>query len=91
MTKKKSLLILAVFVVFIGLIHLIPVYSKTGVLDYGAGNLCIGYSEHEVRKYRLIPNGTKAFNDDKKYFKAIAWSPSTPGCVTPVKMRLYLW
>ncbi len=86
--RKKLLFYLAVLIIFAVFIHLTPVYNKTGQLDKGLGNLCLGYGGPVPHYYRIVPNGINGFSEDKNYFK---YKNSELTCAEPVVLRLYLW
>lgn len=85
--KKKlvaALLVLALLITA----HLIPIYQRTGYLDKGSGNLCIGYTAPNVYSKRVIVNGFKV----PQYFKSDSRAANGSGldCAEPVKIRYFL-
>jgi hypothetical protein len=87
MGKHKKLILLIFLVLFVAAMHFIPIYNQTGVLDRGLMNLCIGYGGPGPDYYRVIPNGTHDFMEDKKIFR----SGLDDSCAVPVNLRLYIW
>lgn len=83
----KPASIAAAFLVVVLLLHVVPVYNKTGSLDRGGANVCNGHTETELHQYRIVPNWVNGYRADKKNFK-----PGGSGsvCAKPITLRLYV-
>ncbi len=86
MKKHKKLLQIAaiVTVILLGL-HFVPFDSRSGYLDKGMANVCIGYTKPVDLKYRWITGGVNTWDNDLSYL-----SDKNSGCAEPVHLRLYI-
>jgi hypothetical protein len=86
MPKNKKLLKIATIVlVIVAGLHFVPFDSRTGYLDNGLANVCIGYSAPINYNYRWITGGVNTWDNDLSHLVA-----KNPGCAQPVHLRLYL-
>lgn len=93
MRKRKLIISLGLIIVFLGLLHFVPIYSKSGYIDHTInGNAtCIGYLGNQPHYYRLINNDLSEFNKDKAIFKLDVNTFNNTLCgIEPVTLRLYL-
>lgn len=77
--------------------HFIPLYSKTGQLDRGTMNLCMGYGSPVSHYHRIIPSGLDEYRQERQLFKATQLTDQGGilvgdiYCGEPVTLRLYLY
>ncbi|HSX17946.1 MAG TPA: hypothetical protein VLE51_01145 [Candidatus Saccharimonadales bacterium] len=87
---KKLIVGLSAFVILILSLHFIPFDSRSGYLDYGLANVCIGYSEPVNYSYRWITGGVNKWDDQLSHLTEAKFMSGNPTCAQPVHLRLYL-
>jgi len=89
--KLISIFTLAAVFVVLGL-HFVPFDSRSGYLDYGGANVCIGYMKPVDYQYRWITGGVNAWDDQLSHLKETKLVPpySSRACDQPAHVRLYL-
>ena len=89
MSKRAKILIIPGLILIALALHFIPIYSRTGVLQRGNGDECIGYSKPVPDNYRLVTGNINEFRSDKRIFQPVPFGQSA-SCAEPVTLRLYL-
>lgn len=86
MRKHKKLIIGSLVAVFLVLmLHFVPIDNRTGYLDHGLANTCIGYSQPVNYNYRWITGGVDTWDNQMS-----ALGPKNHGCDEPAHVRLYI-
>jgi hypothetical protein len=88
MRKHKKLIIGLTPLIVLSLVlilHFVPFDSRTGFLDRGGANICIGYTQPVNYTYRWITGGVNAWDDQLSYLKSI-----NTGCAQPAHIKLYI-
>lgn len=88
--KKRILASLAAFIIIAALLHFVPFDDRTGYLDKGMGNLCIGYLQPVELNYRWITGGVNTWDDQLSYLKEGSLNQAQVSCAEPVHIRLYI-
>jgi len=86
--QKKYLKIIAVALVIIGGLHFVPIYSRTGYINYGPNAVCIGSDDPNFvgnDNHRVILLGLSGFNDEKNRL-----TDDTATCGPHVHLHLYI-
>ena len=91
MRKHKKLVISSLAVLALALLlHFVPFDSRTGYLNRGLANVCIGYTQPTNYTYRWISGGVNAWDNQLSYLKEGKITQSNPTCAEPAHVRLYL-
>lgn len=74
------------------LLHFVPFDSRSGYLDYGMANTCVGYLKPVDHNYRWISGGVNDWDDQLSHLKETKLqAPYNNGtCDQPAHVRLYL-
>lgn len=89
MPKKKIIVWSTILIAVAVAGHSMPVYNRSGYIDKGINNVCIGYTSNVPEYFRIGFGELSKFQEEKKYFMPIVLDDS--GCMKPVTLRLYLW
>ena len=83
---------LSIVIVFLGLLHFVPIYSKSGYIDHSKNGsaTCIGYLGNQPHYYRLITNNLSEFNKDRASYNQSMNFNNTVCGIEPVTLRLYV-
>jgi len=88
MRKHRKLAIgLGILVVLVLALHFIPFDDRTGYLNGGGANICIGYTQPVNYTYRWITGGVDTWDNQISYLMP---TNKNPGCAQPAHVRLYL-
>lgn len=94
--KRRHLVIIALAIV-LALPHYIPLRSRTGLIDRGLSNLCVGYGAPVDHDHRLIPHGMGGYERDDAQFDEAelifrnGMMLGSDSCAEPATLRLYLY
>jgi hypothetical protein len=86
MSRNRKISIVSVSVlVIVALLHFVPFDSRSGYMDRGLANLCVGYGAPTTYTYRWINGGVNQWDNDINYLKN-----TNSGCAQPATIKLYI-
>jgi hypothetical protein len=86
MSRNRKISIAAgAVIVIVALLHFVPIDSRSGYLDKGLADVCIGYSAPTTYTYRWITGDVNQWDNDINYLKN-----TNPGCAQPATIKLYI-